>query len=74
MPATAAELQADIDVLDTAIRTGARVVRFQDRTTEYRSIAEMLVARNAAQTQLDLLNNIVRVRQTRMYTNKGWDD
>jgi hypothetical protein len=33
--------QADIDALKTAIKSGARVVKYADRTVEYHSLTEM---------------------------------
>jgi len=33
--------QSDIDTLKAAIAQGARLVRFADRTVEYRTLAEM---------------------------------
>lgn len=58
--------------LQSAIASGAKVVRFQDRTIEYNSIDEMIKAANymylllAAQGLLPGGH-----RQIRMYTNKG---
>ena len=74
MALTAAQLQSFLDTLDTAILTGARVVRFQDRTIEYQSVKDMYAARVDGQAQLDALNGTMPVRQYRVYTNKGWAD
>ena len=43
--------QADIDALNTAIAQGERVVRMGDRMVEYRSIAELINARNDLETR-----------------------
>ena len=72
MALTAAQLQSFLDNLDTAILTGAREVRFQDRTIVYQSVADMYAARVDGQAQLDTLNWTVQTRQRRVYTDKGW--
>lgn len=41
----AAWTQADLDVLEAAIASGARTVSFSDRTVTYNSLAEMLQLR-----------------------------
>jgi hypothetical protein len=74
MALTATQLQGFLDALDTAILTGARVVRFQDRTIEYQTVADMYAARVDGQAKLDTLNATVQVRQHRVYTDKGWAD
>ncbi len=38
--------QANIDALNAAIAKGERVVRMGDRSVEYRSVAELISARN----------------------------
>lgn len=70
----AVALQAMIDAIDTALGTGAMRVHFQDRSVDYRSTKDMYVARNGFQQQLDALQGVVRVRQRRVYTTKGFDD
>ncbi|HRQ59872.1 MAG TPA: hypothetical protein PLN31_20850 [Azoarcus taiwanensis] len=62
MPAT----QSDIDALNAAIRQGERMVRFADgKTVEYRSIPELIRARDDAASELARANP--RPRQTRLY-------
>ncbi len=60
--------QADIDVLDAALAAGERVVRSGDKSVEYRSVAELIRARD------DLVNQLTaetattsRPKQTRLY-------
>lgn len=36
-----ATTQSDIDALETAIKSGAKKVKFRDRETEYRDLSEM---------------------------------
>ncbi len=60
--------QAQLDALDDAIATGAKEVRFQDRTVVYNSTDELIKARNLVST---ILNSDSMVRQTRVYTTKG---
>lgn len=61
--------------LQAAIGSGAKVVRFQDRTVEYQTTDEMIKAANylyqilASTGQLPGVNRFTR--QIRMYTNKG---
>lgn len=64
--------QSDIDALTAALATGERMVRKGDKTVEYRSIDELLAARNTLQAQLDAEEVAAgtvpaRPRQTRLY-------
>lgn len=43
--------QEDIDALTQALATGERVVRKGNNTVEYRSVAEIIAARNALMQQ-----------------------
>lgn len=62
MPAT----QADLDTLNAAIRQGERLVRFADgRSVEYRSVAELIAARNDAAAEI--ARATPQPRQTRLY-------
>lgn len=62
--------QKDIDRLDRAIARGERVVRFTDRTVEYRSVDELIKARNAMLVELQPAR---RPRQARIYhAGKGF--
>lgn len=46
--------QADLDALETAIKTGVRKVTYRDgRTTEFRDLAEMLTTRTLMLQSLD---------------------
>lgn len=45
-------LQADIDALNQALKNGERVVKSGDIYTEYRSVAEIIKARDDLQAQL----------------------
>lgn len=46
--------QADLDALETAIKTGVRKVTYRDgRTTEFRDLAEMMTTRTLIQQALD---------------------
>lgn len=60
--------QADIDALNAAIATGERVVWLGNKRVEYRSIGELIAARNDLQAQLTTAENTaagtVRPRQT----------
>jgi hypothetical protein len=66
---------ANYYTLQAAIATGAKVVRFQDRTIEYQSTDEMLKAANylylllAAQGAIPGVSGVNR--SIRTYTNKG---
>lgn len=65
-------LQSDIDALTEALATGERMVRKGDKVVEYRSVDELLAARNALQAQFDAEQAgagtvAPRPRQTRLY-------
>jgi len=64
--------QSDIDALTAALAAGERMVRKGDKAVEYRSVDELLAARNALQTQFDAEQAAAgavtpRPRQTRLY-------
>lgn len=64
MPAT----QDDIDALNAAIRQGERMVRFADgRTVEYRSVQDLILARNDAAAELARSSGTARPKQARLY-------
>ncbi|KON79407.1 hypothetical protein PA01_12770 [Azoarcus sp. PA01] len=71
MPVT----QSDIDALNAAIRQGERMVRFADgKTVEYRSVAELKIARDDALQQLATESGRVRPRITKLYhAGRGFD-
>lgn len=45
--------QDDLTALETAMKSGTRVVRYQDKTVEYRTLEEMLKLYNFIKTKLD---------------------
>jgi len=59
--------QADIDALNEAIASGERQVALGAQQVTYRSIAELIAARNDLQQQLDAESAAPRSRQTRLY-------
>lgn len=64
-------LQSDIDALTEALATGERLVRKGDKTIEYRSVAELLAARDrlvALKAEEDAVAaGTTRPKQTRLY-------
>lgn len=65
--------QQDIDRLDAAIARGERVVRFADRSVEYRSVDELIKAKNAMQVELIKAINPRRSRVMRIFhAGKGF--
>jgi hypothetical protein len=65
--------QTDLTALEKAMGTGLRTVRFENRTIEYQSLAEMQAVRAEMLNEIALASGTPRVRQTRVYTGKGWD-
>lgn len=64
--------QQDIDRLDAAIARGEHVVRFADRTVEYRSVDELIKARNNLRTEMSKATNPRRSRVARIFrADKG---
>lgn len=45
--------QTDLDAINAAIARGESVVRFADRTVEYRSIGDLIKARNLIVAELN---------------------
>jgi hypothetical protein len=64
--------QADIDALDTAIKSGVTRVRFQNRDVTYRSMDDLLKARALAVVEVAAANGTIPCRQLRVYTDKGF--
>lgn len=65
--------QQDIDKINHAIAKGESVVRFADRTVEYRSVDELIKAKNAMLAELSKATNPRRSRVTRIYhAGKGF--
>lgn len=44
--------QEDINALNAAIADGERTVRYRDRTIEYRTVSELIAARNDLRNEL----------------------
>jgi hypothetical protein len=65
---TVQQLQA----LRDALASGARLVRFGDRSIEYRSIEELERAIATAEAELGINNGTPPVRQIRVHTSKGF--
>jgi len=63
MPVT----QSDIDALDAAIARGERSITSGDRTVTYRSVAEMIQARNHLAVQIKAQAPTGTSRQTLLY-------
>lgn len=63
--------QTELDLIETAIAKGERLVRFADRTVEYRSINELLSARDAIKAELNKASLSKRPRAYRARTCKG---
>ena len=60
--------QADIDKLDAAIATGAKVVQFSDQRIEYQDVDDMLKARSLMAREV----NAADIQTTRYAaTSKG---
>lgn len=59
--------QTELDLIETAIAKGERLVRFADRTVEYRSINELLSARDAIKAEL---NKATPSKRPRVYRGK----
>lgn len=65
--------QQDIDKIDRAIAKGESVVRFADRTVEYRSVDELIKAKNVMLAELSKATHPRRSRVTRIYhAGKGF--
>ena len=65
--------QADIDTLDMAIKSGELRVHFADgREILYRSVDELMRARALMQGEAGTPSGTKRVRQLRMYSDKGF--
>lgn len=59
--------QEDIERLEQAIAKGERIVRFADRSIEYRSIKELIEARDRMLTERSNQQPPQRSRLTRLY-------
>jgi hypothetical protein len=63
---------SDLANVDAAIASGAKLVRFQDRTIEYPSIADLMTARTEINNYLMSLTTPPPTRQIRVFTDKGF--
>lgn len=65
--------QSDIDRINAAIAKGEHIVRFADRMVEYRSVDELIKARNAMAAELTKTQNPRRSKIVRIYhAGKGY--
>lgn len=64
--------QQDLTNIETAIASGALEVRYADRTVVYRSMKDLEIARAAIRQELFAQSGSVPIRQTRVWTDKGW--
>jgi hypothetical protein len=64
--------QSDLNNIDAAIASAELTVRFGDRMVTYRSVAELLKARDAIVSSLAEQTGTVTKRHLRIYTNSGW--
>lgn len=70
MPVT----QQDIDNLTAAIKSGERQVTIGSQSVTYRSIDDLIKARDRLQAELEAQNETPRPRQTRLYyAGRGYD-
>lgn len=58
--------QKHLDAVERAIARGEKVVRYEDRTVEYRSVDELIRARDVIRTELALATG-QRSRVVRLY-------
>lgn len=59
-----AVLQSDIDALNAALKNGERVVKSDGVLVEYRSVQELIDARNSLVAQMAAESTTARPRQT----------
>ena len=65
-------VQTDLDAIDAAIASGELIVRYADRTVQYRSIAELLLARSPIKQEVDATAGTLPVRGVFVNSVKGW--
>ena len=66
--------QVDLDAIEAAIASGKLDVQYSDKRVRYRSIAELLQAREVIRAKLAAATQTKVVpKQTRLFTRKGWD-
>ena len=56
--------QSDIDALNAALKNGERVVKSDGVMVEYRSVDELINARNSLVAQMAAESSVTRPRQT----------
>lgn len=71
MAKTVEQLEAELDILDSAINAGQLTVRYADKSVTYFSMAELLQAAARLQSQIDRLNGTTRRSQIRFITRDG---
>jgi hypothetical protein len=70
-----AATQDDIDALTRAIAAGERQVTIGNQSVTYRSISELIAARNELQRELDSANPVKRAKQYRVYqAGRGYNE
>lgn len=66
--------QEQIDALTSAISSGERQVTLGGRTVTYRSIADLILARDTLQRELNTQNAVARPKQAKLYyAGRGYD-
>ena len=60
--------QADLDAIESAIKSGLKRVQYRDRTVEYRDISEMRSIASEIRTSLTTVKASTRIYMT---TSKG---
>ena len=67
--------QSDLDAIEAAIASGELDVQYSDKRVRYRSIAELLQAREVIRGVLAAAaaGSTIVPKQTRLVTGKGWD-
>jgi hypothetical protein len=63
--------QSDLDALDAAIKSPVLTVRFADRTVTYRSMNELIMARNLARDSIQASAGTATPRASYVRSSKG---
>lgn len=65
--------QKDLDAVNAAISSGAKLVRHKDDLVEYSSLDELIRTRNLIKAELDAASGVApKTRIIRVYTGSGW--
>ena len=65
--------QTDLDAIEAAIASGELNVQYSDKAVRYRSIEELLLARDIIKQAIAAASgSTVAPRQSRVVTKKGW--